>query len=597
MTSFSVSTTPEERLRLVIVGHVDHGKSTVIGRLLADTGSLPKGKLEQVQHNCERNARPFEYAFLLDALHDEQDQGITIDSARCFFRTARRYYIVIDAPGHIEFLKNMVTGASSAEAALIVIDAKEGIRENTRRHGYLISMLGVRQVVVVVNKMDLADYEQATFERIRQEYGQFLEHLNIHPLSFIPVSARHGENIVEPSTRMSWYDGPTVIGQIDALEKPSADTLATLPFRFPVQDIYKFTEAGDDRRILAGTIETGTVHVGDAVTFLPSGKKARIVSVEQFNTPIRRTAQAGQAVGFTIDPQIYLKPGELTVKPNELPPHVGSRFRANIFWMGHAPLIRHQVYKLKIATKRVGVRLVEVLNVIDASDLETVHNKQQVDRHDVGECVFETIRPFAFDIARDLDQTGRFVLVDQYEIAGGGIILEALPEPAVSSETDTPQWDRSALSPEERAAFFGHRALCVALTGEAPEKRALAAKIENRLLYEGVHAYYLSSVPAGTDRREYRVADDDREDQISTLGETAHTLLSAGHVFITVLDGVDDYDLGQFRRLVDPFSLFVIDTGLLSFQQIPTDLRLEATTEDEAVSQACRLIRDRVKVG
>ena len=201
-TSVAAPTEPEAdraAMNIVIVGHVDHGKSTIIGRLLADTHSLPIGKLEQVKATCERNAKPFEYAFLLDALKEEQAQGVTIDSARVFFKTPKRHYIIIDAPGHIEFLKNMVTGASRAQAALLVIDANEGVRENSRRHGYMLSMLGIRQIAILVNKMDLVGYDQATFDRIVREYGQFLTEVNIRPSSFIPVGGRDGDNIADRS--------------------------------------------------------------------------------------------------------------------------------------------------------------------------------------------------------------------------------------------------------------------------------------------------------------------------------------------------------------------------------------------------------------
>src|SRR5271165_2575974 len=194
-----MSENSREQMNVVIVGHVDHGKSTLVGRLLADTGSLPEGKLEAIKAQCKRNAKPFEYAFLLDALKDEQAQGITIDTARCFFKTAKRDYIIIDAPGHVEFLKNMVTGAARAEAALLVIDAHEGIQENSRRHGYMMSMLGIRQIVVLVNKMDLVNYDQSVFERIRAEYSAFLKEVNITPIDFVPISARDGDNIANRS--------------------------------------------------------------------------------------------------------------------------------------------------------------------------------------------------------------------------------------------------------------------------------------------------------------------------------------------------------------------------------------------------------------
>src|SRR5215467_14738419 len=195
-----------ENFNIVIVGHVDHGKSTVVGRLLADTGSLPEGKLEAVRKECQRTGKPFEYAFLLDALSDEQDQGITIHTARSFFKTAKRDYIIIDAPGHIEFLKNMISGAARAEAAVLVIDAKEGVRENSRRHGYILSMLGIKQVIVCVNKMDLVDRREQDFLKIEKEFREFLKSINsVSPKQFIPVSAVHGENLADRSDKMAWY--------------------------------------------------------------------------------------------------------------------------------------------------------------------------------------------------------------------------------------------------------------------------------------------------------------------------------------------------------------------------------------------------------
>src|SRR6187455_1344096 len=201
-----------QQMNIVIVGHVDHGKSTLVGRLLADTGSLPQGKLEFVKAQCERNAKPFEYAFLLDALKDEQSQGITIDTARCFFKSAKRDYIIIDAPGHIEFLKNMISGAARAEAAVLVIDAKEGVRENSRRHGYILSMLGIRQVVVCVNKMDLVDRSESHFKKIEQEYREFLASIGaVTPKQFIPISAVNGENLATKSPKMAWYQGPPLL--------------------------------------------------------------------------------------------------------------------------------------------------------------------------------------------------------------------------------------------------------------------------------------------------------------------------------------------------------------------------------------------------
>jgi bifunctional enzyme CysN/CysC len=281
-----------EKMNIVVAGHVDHGKSTVIGRLLADTGSLPEGKLEQVRASCERNSRPFEYAFLIDALKDEQSQNITIDAARVFFKSNRRHYIIIDAPGHIEFIKNMVTGASRAEAALLVIDAAEGVQENSRRHGYLLWMLGIKQVVVLINKMDVVGYQESVFQAVQNEYAEFLKEIGLQPAHYIPVSGREGDMICGPSARLGWYTGPDVLTALDSFAKapPSVDK----PFRMPVQDIYKFTLFGDNRRIIAGTTAAGTLNTGDEVVFYPSGKRSIIKSFEGFAIDEKVSTRAGR---------------------------------------------------------------------------------------------------------------------------------------------------------------------------------------------------------------------------------------------------------------------------------------------------------------
>ena len=286
------------QMNIVIAGHVDHGKSTVIGRLLADTGSLPEGKLEQIRENCERSSKPFEYAFLLDALKNEQSQGITIDSARVFFQTKKRHYIIIDAPGHIEFLKNMVSGASRAEAAFLVIDAEEGIQENSRRHGYMLSMLGIKQICVLVNKMDLVDYSKNVYKKIVRKYSRFLKSVEIDQVRFIPVSGREGTNIAELSDLMPWYRGKTVIEQLDCFKKE--EDRRNLPFRMPVQDVYKFTKFNDSRRIIAGNIESGSLKAGDEVVFYPSGKRSAVKSLEVFNREPPETFYAPCSAGFTL---------------------------------------------------------------------------------------------------------------------------------------------------------------------------------------------------------------------------------------------------------------------------------------------------------
>ena len=413
------------RLTLVVAGHVDHGKSTIVGRLLADTGSLPQGKLDQIRDLCARTARPFEYAFLLDALKDEQAQGITIDSARIFFHSDRRHYVIIDAPGHVEFLKNMVSGAARAEAALLVIDANEGIRENSRRHGFMLALLGIRQLAVVVNKMDLVGFDQATFDRLTREYRGFLSRIGVEPAAFIPVSGSGGDNLIGASIATPWYHGPSVLEALDAFHTSPPEP--ERPFRMPVQSVFKFTEGGDDRRIVAGTIETGAVAIGDEVVFHPSGKRSRVRSIEAFNRPPQTSASAGAATGLTLEEQIFVVRGEIAARAGEPPPVVASRVSASVFWLGKRPLAPGRDYVLKLGTARVGARLEAVHRIIDSSDLGVSEGKPWVGRHEVADCVLSLRSAIALDPVDQFAATSRFVLLDGYEISGGGVI-RGLPE-------------------------------------------------------------------------------------------------------------------------------------------------------------------------
>jgi len=552
-----------EQMSIVIVGHVDHGKSTVIGRLLADTGSLPKGKLEQVQQHCARNAKPFEYAFLLDALKDEQAQGITIDTARCFFKTEKRNYIIIDAPGHIEFLKNMITGAARAEAALLVIDAKEGIQENSRRHGFMLSLLGIDQVVVLVNKMDLVGYERRAFEEVVNEYRDFLSQINVEPLAFVPISAREGANLASRSEEMPWYGGPCVLEIIDGLKKEK--NREEQPFRLPVQDIYKFTEANDDRRIVAGTVETGKVKAGDAVIFLPSMKRAVVQTIEGFNEPTKTEVGAGYAAGVTLSPQIYIKPGEIMCRAGEPLPVVGTAFRAHLFWLGRHPMVAGKKYKLKLATQRATVYLKQIERVLDAAELTVDAQKDRIERHDVADCILQTVKPIAYDLSRDIAATGRFVIVDNYEIAGGGIITGSITDTdyirAHVSEREV-AWEKSNILPEQRASRFGQRPKFIVITGSADTLQGNVAKaLEEKLFRDGHYVYYLSiaNLLHGLFDAESTRDGDEREENIRRLGELARIFTDAGMIFITDISRLDAYEIDILKALNQPNEILVID--------------------------------------
>lgn len=555
----------EEQLNLVVVGHVDHGKSTVIGRLMADTGSLPVGKLDQVRERCARSGRPFEYAFLLDALKNEQAQGITIDTARCFFKTQKRRYIINDAPGHIEFLKNMVTGASRAEAALLVIDAFEGIRENSKRHGYILSLLGLSQLSVVINKMDLVNYDRGVFERVRDEYTAFLADLGVKAVSVVPIAAREGGNIAARSERMPWYDGPTILEQVDAFEVTKADQADA--FRMPLQDVYKFTESGDDRRIFTGSIASGSVSVGTKVRFLPSGKSSTIASVEAFASPANTSAKAGQAAGFTLVEQIYVKPGEMMVVDGDQSALVTTRFRATVFWMGRAPLITNQKYLLKIGAARVPVELREVKRVVDASELASDGKKTQLDRHDVGEVILETARPIACDIAHNLASTGRFVIVDHFEIAGCGVVLASVDDGESLLErrvrTRDYAWASGTVTRTDRAQRYGHHGKFILLACSEDESEqanqfaeCLAALLEAKLFAGNNRTYYLAMANLDASRGMAS-----REEHIAWLGEQARVLTDAGLLFISVLAQADAPEIEVLRALNHPAELFLVQVG------------------------------------
>ena len=475
-----------EKFPIVFAGHVDHGKSTIIGRLLSETESLPEGKLEAIKNYCKTNSRPFEYAFLIDALKDEQSQGITIDTARVFFSTKKRDFVIIDAPGHIEFLKNMVTGASRAEAAVLVIAADEGVRENSRRHGYMLSILGIKQIVVLVNKMDLVGYSEEIFNGIRDEYTGFLSEIGIKPLGFIPVSGTNGVNISSQSPVTPWYHGRTLYEFLDIFK--AKEQSAKQPFRMFLQDVYRFTETGDNRRIYAGTVNSGTLREGDEIVFNPSGKKSRILSIESFNTPHKTSVEAGFATGFTLTEQIYATRGELISKTGETAPQSATRFKAAVFWLGNEPLSPNRSYFIKVGTARTTLKLIEVTKLLDTSSLAS-KTGSKVGKFEAAECIFEAGKPLAFDLINENQETGRFVIVGDYEIRGGGIILEPLSDAASVKE----------VTAEEREKRFGHKAALILVPNEL-----FAAELEKNLFAIGAFVCYFPDLNISENPHEIR---------------------------------------------------------------------------------------------
>ncbi|MFL5336237.1 MAG: adenylyl-sulfate kinase [Geminicoccaceae bacterium] len=518
-------------LRIVIVGHVDHGKSTLVGRLIHATGSLPDGKFEAIRAMSERRGMPFEWAFLMDAIQAERDQGITIDTTQIWFRTDKRPYLIIDAPGHKEFLKNMVTGAASSEAALLLIDAHEGVQEQSRRHGYLLHLLGVKQVVVLVNKMDLVGYSPARFGEVAEDYRAYLRGLGVTPASIIPISAREGDNMVEHSSAMPWYQGPTVLQALDAFAYRELPT--ERPLRMPVQDVYKF----DQRRIIAGRIESGTLEVGDQVVFSPSNKTAVIRSIEAWHVPeAPQSAQAGQCIGVTLTEQIFVERGEVMSHLQQAPIE-SNVFRARLFWLGQAPVQIGKSYTLKLGTMEAPVEVEAIDHVIDTSNLSS-QAVDRIERNGAGEVVLRTKRMLALDEHLQNPITGRFVLVENYLPLGGGIIsMEGYPDQRqlITVRSTNITAVGHGVTREARSARNGHKGAVLWFTGlSGAGKSTLALALERELFAKGFHVYVLDgdNIRSGLNAN-LGFSPEDRAENIRRVGEVASLFADAGFIVIS----------------------------------------------------------------
>ncbi|MBL0318661.1 MAG: adenylyl-sulfate kinase [Alphaproteobacteria bacterium] len=523
-----------EQMKIVIVGHVDHGKSTLIGRLFHDTDSLPDGKFEQIQMLCKKRGMPFEWSFLMDALQAERDQGITIDTSQIWFKTPLRDYVIIDAPGHKEFLKNMISGAANSEAALLIIDAKEGVKEQSKRHGYLLHLLGVRQIAVAVNKMDLVGYDENVFRQIEQEYREYLKDIGVVPTYIIPISAREGDNIIKTSDKMKWYTGPAVIEALDHFKKQPAS--AELPLRFPVQDVYKF----DERRIIAGRIESGSIRVGDNIIFSPTNKMVKVKSIESWNgsrdLPTVEHASAGMSVGITLEDQIFVERGHV-ISHVQQAPFLTNIFRARIFWLDDKPLVIGERYKLKINTSSYEVEVKEIERVVDTSDLGH-HVKERVERNDVAEVIFRIKGLAAMDSFNENADTGRFMLVRGFRPVGGGIIdLYGFTNQRVDVEIKSKNIHAVdiRITPEQRALRNGHKGGVLWFSGlSGSGKTTLALELQQHLFNKGYHVYVLDgdNIRGGLSA-DLGFAPEDRSENIRRVSEVAALFANAGMIVIT----------------------------------------------------------------
>lgn len=404
-----------ENLKFVIGGHVDHGKSTLIGRLLYDTNSLPEGKIEEIKQLCDSLGKDMEFGYVMDHLEEERDQGITIDTAQIFFSTKKRDYVIIDAPGHVEFLKNMISGASQAEAAILIVDAQEGIKEQTKRHAYILGMLGLSQVIVVINKMDLVGYDHIMFESVKKELLEFLSNINIEPSYVIPISAKKGDFIANRTGNTDWYQGPTLLEALDTFKtKESANKK---PLRYVVQDVYSF-----DKRIIAGRVESGIIRKGDKIKILPSGEETRVKGVEEYLKNVVE-AETGKSIGITTEDKLFIDRGNVIVSEGDLPA-VTKKIKANVFWMDKIPFKKGENLRFRCATQEVNCEIEKIIRVINSSTLELIaDDANEIKNREVANIIIRTDKPIVVENFNKMEELGRFVL-GREDTCAGGIITE-----------------------------------------------------------------------------------------------------------------------------------------------------------------------------
>ena len=557
----SLENNPNPSINLVIAGHVDHGKSTLIGRLLHDTDSLTEGKMAAVTAMSERRGMPLEYAFLLDALQAERDQGITIDTTQVLFNSKKRSYLIIDAPGHKEFLKNMISGAAQADAGVVVIDVEEGIQEQSRRHCYLLRLLGLKEIIIVVNKMDLIEYSQRKFNRLKKQIVDYLSEIDLDCKAVVPISARDGEGLIDLSEKMPWYTEPNFIDTLDQL--PEVNSTNDLPTRLPIQDVYKF----DERRIIAGRIESGTLKIGDELLFTPSNKRAAIESFEVWNAKGQKTkAIAGESVGIVLNEEIFIERGHIASLSTDAPIETNV-FRGKVFWIGNKPIIAGDRLKIKIGTAEHISEVQSIENKIDLSSLEAI-DVDRLEKNDIGEVVFRTKSTVALDPFEKNHRTGRFVLINEYETVGGGIVsMQGYADQRglydVTSENIMAVSSRVDIN--ARVANNGHKGGIIWLTGlSGAGKSTIAIEAEHQLFLKG----YQVNVLDGDNIRFGLSADlgfspEDRTENIRRIGEVAKLFAEAGILVITAFISPYKQDRDRIRVIAgDIFHEVFIEADL-----------------------------------
>jgi bifunctional enzyme CysN/CysC len=531
-------------LRFLTCGSVDDGKSTLIGRLLYDTKLILEDQLAVLKRDSRKHGTTgddMDFALLVDGLEAEREQGITIDVAYRFFATPRRSFIVADTPGHEQYTRNMATGASNSDAAVILIDARRGVLTQTRRHSYICALLGIRHVIVAVNKIDLVDFSGERFHHIVGDYLGFAQALGFETIATIPVSARFGDNITQSSDRMSWYDGPTLLEHLEGLEVEQG--LAAALFRFPVQWVNR---PNLDFRGFSGTVASGTVRAGDRIVVAASGKESTLARIVTADGDLAE-ASAGDAVTLTFADEIDVARGDVLAHADGRP-EVVDQFAAHVLWMAEDEMLPGRSYLMRIGTKFVPARVTSLKHKVDVNNLEHIAAKTLA-LNEIGLCNLSTSVPVAFDPYADNRATGAFILVDRFTnaTAGAGMITFGLRR-ATNIHRQSMLVDKSS-----RLRMNGHRPAILWFTGlSGSGKSTIASVVERELHARGAHTYMLDgdNVRHGLNR-DLGFTDVDRVENIRRVGEVAKLFVDAGLVVLCSFISPFRAERQMVRELVD----------------------------------------------
>ena len=519
----------EEIPKIVIVGHVDHGKSSLIGRLMYELDQVPDGKYEELKKVSEKRGMDFEFAFLLDALQAERDQGITIDTTQIFFKTKKRNYVFIDAPGHKEFIKNMITGAASADIAILIVDVDEGIKAQTKKHAYILKLLGIKKVITLFNKMDKINYDENKYLQVRKQLEEYLTKINIKALNNIPISAKIGDNISTKSKKISWYDGKPLVNVLDSYN--CNDNQMENILRFPVQDIYKVS----DKRIIVGRIESGKINLGDEILVMPSNEKVKIKSFEEWPKP-KKEYNTGDCLGLTLSDEIFVDKGNIISHPNK-PPKLMNTFEANLFWLNDKKMNLNKKYQLKINTGEYTVNIRKVNKIIDTESLEST-NKKIPNKNDVSEVVIHSSQLIPMDDYNVLTKTARFCLLDENEIVAGGIAsLQNYPDQKELNSSSNIKPINFDVTEVDRASRFNHRSGVIWMTGlSGSGKSTIAKEVERKLFSKDFNVFILDgdNLRMGLNRG-LSFSPEDRTENIRRTAEVAKLFTDAGFIVIVSL--------------------------------------------------------------